>query len=266
MATWLWLEDFGFENIFTTITSLSDPLIAIFANEAVSCFRCLDSAEPPNGFNKISLTTRFMKKDISLNIIYKHRYTAITGIKNFLTTICSRAFSDIIQQILPLSSSLLFDSGYRQPFIIPGFPHRTFGGISVVPDAPKDNLFLFPNGLWKWNAHCTASENDRTMFLTFSRGFPVTQVEVEELFTQKYGENCVVGVYMPEDNVNYLNANAKNADQKQQSLFARLVLDSVVTVDRILEGGKLQKFRINGKHIWARKYNEKRDGRTFLIN
>ncbi|KAF3568263.1 hypothetical protein DY000_02019268 [Brassica cretica] len=94
------------------------------------------------------------------------------------------------------------------------------------------------------------SENDRTMFITFSRGFPVSPAEVKALFTHMFGEKCVVGVYMRED------------CDKQQSLFAKLVLDSVVTVDRILEGEKLQKFRINGKHIWARKYNEKKDGRT----
>ncbi|ESQ41074.1 hypothetical protein EUTSA_v10015649mg [Eutrema salsugineum] len=274
MATWFWLEDFGFENIFSIIMALPDPLIAAFANEAVLCFRCLDSSEPPNGLNRIPLTVRFMKKDISLLMIYKHRYTAIAGIKNFLNTVCSRIFSDILQQVLPPSSSSVsssFVTRLRYPLNIPGFPDQTFGSINVMSDVfgrdyfSDNNLFLFPDGLWRWNASCVATENDRTMFITFSRGFPVSQAEVKALFTERFGENCVVGVYMPE------NASSTNVNSEvmQQSLFAKLVLDSVVTVDRILQGGKLRKFRINGKHIWARKYNEKRDGpngRTCLIN
>lgn len=269
MATWFWLESFGFENIFSTISDLPDQLITPFADEAVSCFRCIESPDPPIVFNQIPLTSSHMQQHISLPMIYKHRYTAIAGIKTFLTTICSRIFSDILTQILPYSPPPCFLPGFHHSLIIPGFPHPTFGHINVMrPDVldgdntfNHNNSFLFPKGVWEWNDHCMESENDRTMFITFSRGFPVSQAEVKELFTNRFGEKCVVGVYMREDSVNPPNAIACNNDQ-QQSLFAKLVLDSVVTVDRVLDGEKLQKFRINGKHIWARKYNEKKDGRT----
>ncbi|KAL1197294.1 hypothetical protein V5N11_019106 [Cardamine amara subsp. amara] len=265
IATWLWLEDLGFENIFSTILALTDPLIASLANEAVSCFQCLDSNEPPNGFNQIPLTTRYTEERISLQIIYKQRYSAIIGIKYFLTTICSRIFSDILQQVLPSSSLSSFDASLRHPLIIPGFPHPTFGSINVMPndidgDNISNNLFSSPHGLWGWNANCIATENDRTLFLTFSRGFPVLHEEVIELFTKKYGENCVLGVYMQHENGKFSKANANNSS-RQQSLYARLVLDSITTVDRILNGKKLEMFEMYGKHIWARKY-EKRDKPT----
>ena len=269
MATWFWLENFGFEDIFATIFPLPDRLIASFANEAVSCFRCIESSDPPNGFDQIPLTSQYLQNHVSLPMIYKHRYTAIAGIKTFLNTICSRIFSDILAQVLPYSSPPYFVPGFHPSLIIPGFPHPSFGKINVMrPDLVdgvntfnNNNSFLFPKGLWEWNDHSMESENDRTMFITFSRGFHVSQAEVKELFTNIFGEKCVVGVYMREDCVSSPNIFACNNDQ-QQSLFAKLVLDSVVTVDRILQGEKLQKFRINGKHIWARKYNEKKDGRT----
>ncbi|WZZ22633.1 hypothetical protein YC2023_124020 [Brassica napus] len=258
MATWFWLENFGFEDIFATIFALPDRLIASLANEAVSCFRCIESSDPPNGFDQIPLTSRYLQKQISLSMIYKYRYTAIAGIKTFLNTICSRIFSDILAQVLPYSSPPYFVPGFHPSLIIPGFPHPTFGNINVMrPD-------LGSGGLWEWNDHSMESENDRTMFITFSRGFPVSQAEVKELFTNIFGEKCVVGVYMREDCVSSPNIFACNNDQ-QQSLFAKLVLDSVVTVDRILEGEKLQKFRINGKHIWARKYNDKKDGLPYRV-
>ncbi|CAA7025726.1 unnamed protein product [Microthlaspi erraticum] len=39
----LFREDFGFENIFSVILAFGDPSIVDFANEAVSCFQCLES-------------------------------------------------------------------------------------------------------------------------------------------------------------------------------------------------------------------------------
>ncbi|KAG7564535.1 hypothetical protein ISN44_As10g012990 [Arabidopsis suecica] len=261
MATWLWLEDFGFENIFSIILTLPDPLIVALANEAVSCFRCLYFNYPPIG--QIPLTAKYMKKNISLQIIYKNRYSAITGIKNFLTTVCSRIFTDILVRVLPSSSMPSFDTRLRQPLRIPGFPHPIFGSINVMPievdrdNFSNNNLFFIPHGLWGWNANCIATENDRALFLTFSHGYPVTHAEIFELFTKEYGENCVEGVYMQHDNKKSPNANA-NRSCKQQSLFARLVLDSVATVDRVLDGEQRKELEIYGKNIWARKY-EKRE-------
>ncbi|EOA19578.1 hypothetical protein CARUB_v10002669mg [Capsella rubella] len=261
MATWFWLEDFFSQNIISTMLAFSDPVIVALANEAVLCFQCLDFAQQPNDFSQIPLTAEVMTKDISLQIIYKHRYSAITGIKNFLTTVCSRVFSDILQQVLPSSSSYSFITKLRHPLIIPGFPHPTFGSINVMPDIDvyNNHLSLCSHGLWGWNANCIATENERTMFITFSRGFPVSQEEVKHFFTKNYGENCVEGVYMNYDKGNSTNANGDNYGQ-QQPLYARLVLDSVATVDRILGGEKIQKFKSNGKHIWARKFNPTKDG------
>ncbi|KAL1202264.1 hypothetical protein V5N11_018215 [Cardamine amara subsp. amara] len=264
MATWLWLEDFGFGNIISTILAFTDPVIVAFANEAVLCFQCLDSSDFPDDINRIPLTEELTTKKISLQIIYKHRFSAITGIKNFLTTICSRIFSDILQRVLPSSSSYSFIPKLRHPLIIPGFPHPTFGSINVMPDVVvgddlfNNNLFPFPYGLWGWNANCIATDKERTLFITFSHGFPVSQAEVKGLFTKNYGDDCVEGIYMEEDKGNTSSTNG-NCNGQKQSLFARLVLDSVATVDRVLEGNKLKKFRTNGKHIWARKFNEKRD-------
>ncbi|EOA24483.1 hypothetical protein CARUB_v10017740mg [Capsella rubella] len=254
IATWLWLEDFGFENIFSIILALPDPLLAALSYEAVSCFRCLDSSDPRNGFYKIPLTKKYLKGNMSLQLIQQNRYSATIGIKNFLNTVCSRIFSDILQRVLPSSSSTSFGTRFRQPLSIPGFPHPIFGSINVMIDEVRG--FFIPHGLWGWNANCIATESDRTLFLTFSRGFPVSHIEVIELFTKEFGEDCVEGVYMQQDNPNAYNANV-NSSRQQQSLYARLLLDSVATVDRILNGTHKKSFLMYGKHIWARKYEKR---------
>lgn len=41
-----------------------------------------------------------------------------------------------------------------------------------------------------------ADVNERTLFITFARGVPMSQEEVKQFFTEQYGENCVQGIDM----------------------------------------------------------------------
>ncbi|CAN1792239.1 hypothetical protein LINPERHAP1_LOCUS19595, partial [Linum perenne] len=81
--------------------------------------------------------------------------------------------------------------------------------------------------------------DDKTLFLTFSRGLPVTKDELVEFFIQKYGEGSVVRVMMHGNSV-YGN---------QQPLFARVSMKSVTLVDEVFGGNKIAKFHTNGKHF-----------------
>ncbi|KAH7524663.1 uncharacterized protein LOC107421197 [Ziziphus jujuba] len=242
MALWLWLEEKGYPNIIMRMIGLPDPIVNALADEAVRCLKCLESTNfriLQNG-GGLPLTARILQTQISLHIFNQHRFTAISGIKIFLNNVCARVFADILEAVLAGSSS---QTGTNQPIVVPGFPHPMFGAVNVMTQ-PMD--YDFPTEeLWGWRAIGEVSEDDRTMFLTFSRGFPVSEAEVRELFTGMFG-NCVESVYMG-------NGTSNN----DQPLYARMVLNSVVTVDRILDGMHISKFRINGKHIWARKYERR---------
>ena len=50
--------------------------------------------------------------------------------------------------------------------------------------------------LWQWKPWEETTEEDGTMFLTFSRGFPVTEDEVAFVFRGIYGDNTVLHIYM----------------------------------------------------------------------
>lgn len=79
------------------------------------------------------------------------------------------------------------------------------------------------------------------MFVTFSKGYPVHEHEVQEFFTMSYGD-CIEMFQMQE------------VEPDEQALFARIVFRSVSTIDAILRGQPRMKYTINGKHIWARKF------------
>lgn len=237
MAVWLWLEEKGYPNILVKMVGLPDAIVNALANEAVLCLNCLESDNPrvsPSG--GIPITARLMGRDISLQMFNQNRFTAISGIKCLLNNVCCQIFTDILQIVLPGTSRV----NPYQPIVVPGFPHPVFGAINIVPTAMGP---VFPMaGLWDWQPTDDVSEEDRTMFLTFSRGFPVLEDEVKELYTGLYGD-CVESVEM-----------AETSPDGDQPLYAKMVLRSVSFVDRILDGRRIAKFRTNGKHIWARKY------------
>ncbi|XP_050211852.1 uncharacterized protein LOC126662008 [Mercurialis annua] len=87
--------------------------------------------------------------------------------------------------------------------------------------------------------------DDRTIFLTFSKGYPISEDEVKDFFTRKYGD-CIEAIHMQEVTV-----------EDHQPLYARLIVRSSTLVHVFLEGQNKAKFSINGKHVWARKYIKK---------
>ncbi|KAK4799823.1 hypothetical protein SAY86_025188 [Trapa natans] len=87
--------------------------------------------------------------------------------------------------------------------------------------------------------------DDRTIFLTFSKGYPISKNEVRDFFTRKFG-NCFEAIYMQEV-----------SSPREQPLYARLVVKPDWTIDVVLNGKSKVKFAINGKHVWGRKYVQK---------
>ncbi|RAL52838.1 hypothetical protein DM860_007606 [Cuscuta australis] len=254
MAFWLWLEDLDFPGVIDKMLALSDSTVNALADEAAACLKRLESSKPNQNprvsdeGNDMPLTSIVMGRAISSKLFCPNKFTAISGIKSFLNKVCAIVFADILEQVLPDGSCW---ASPDSSIPVPGFPHPTFGSIAVVPRS-RDSAI--PNaGLWGWSMATEPPVDDRTMFLTFSRGYPVTEEEVRELFNSYYGD-CVEAVRM-----------VPPAAASEQPLYARLVVRSVGTIDRVLSGGPIAKFRVNGKHVWARKY-ERRDGERITLS
>ncbi|KAF9604708.1 hypothetical protein IFM89_009144 [Coptis chinensis] len=82
---------------------------------------------------------------------------------------------------------------------------------------------------------------DRTMFMTFSRGYPISEEELRTYLMRSYGD--VVEVIHMED-----------SRPNTQALYARVVFRSSATVAAMLNGRERVKFVIKGKHVWTRRY------------
>ncbi|MED6192712.1 hypothetical protein PIB30_012604 [Stylosanthes scabra] len=225
-----------------------------------------------NGYCKgLVLMKKLIQRDISIRIFHERRYTALAGIKSILKNICSKIFFDILHD----NKNILLkrnnnnnnnnNNNYKNGRVVvrtsqkttpnnnsytfPGFLPPSFDDIiDMLTRAPPEeaiaeassNHGLLHEKIWdRKKPSDDVSKEDRTMFLTFSRGYPVTEKEVRELF----GDECVESVNM-----------GGCGNDGRQNLYAVMVLKEVATVDQILKGKKMTKLHINGKHIWTRKF------------
>ncbi|MED6219851.1 hypothetical protein PIB30_039508 [Stylosanthes scabra] len=199
---------------------LTDSMLMSLSKEAIMCLDTLGALQNPivPDDGGLPLTKILIQKHISLDLFIMKRYTAIAGIKSVLNNVCARIFKDILQIICNNNTT----------------------------DRVEDFDVLDPRIWTNKKPSDDVTEQDKTMFLTFSRGFPVSEDEVICLFRRSYGQNSVEEIVM-----------GNNFEANHQPMFATMIVDGVSLVDRILKGRRLIKFRINGKDIWARKYERR---------
>ncbi|KAK1271517.1 hypothetical protein QJS04_geneDACA014143 [Acorus gramineus] len=89
-----------------------------------------------------------------------------------------------------------------------------------------------------------ALADERTLFVTFSRGFPLTEEELREFFTRRYG--AIEKILIQETPMGI------------PPLYAKIMFYSPLVVNRIIRNLNKVKFLIGGKHVWARRYISKK--------
>ncbi|XP_022749969.1 uncharacterized protein LOC111299184 [Durio zibethinus] len=239
IALWLWLERVGFRNVVQKTLSLPYVLLNELADEAVTCLNIInnDQLASSSEGNDNALMQSLIERDLSLQFFYENRLIATQGIARIVNEVCMRALRDIMLHAIERNaaqsladSSQVMSHSLQQPMVNRGLPEIGFGlGDLGLP----------------WTRENEVPPDDRTMFVTFSKGYPVYEWEVMEFFTRAYGD-CIESLHMQEVLPN------------EQSLFARIVFHSASSIEMILNGMGKAKFTINGKHVWARKFVPKR--------
>ncbi|KAK8515458.1 hypothetical protein V6N13_139563 [Hibiscus sabdariffa] len=241
VALWLWLERVGFRHVVKKILTLPLMLINELADEAFVCLNIIhnDQVSTLDLANDIHSMQNLIHGDLCLQFFAKHRLIANRGLARILNEVCMRVLGDIMQIAIERNAAQSLVGHARQqqqqvqvqqPGAQPGL-HQVMG----YGHGPID--MRLP--LTRTNEVVPA--DDRTMFITFSKGYPVYEWEVREFFTRLYGD-CIESLHMQEVMPN------------EQSLFARIVCYSTATIEMILQGSAKVKFNINGKHVWARKF------------
>ncbi|KAI3953725.1 hypothetical protein MKW98_017549 [Papaver atlanticum] len=207
---------------------LKESVLNTAADEAILILDCITSKTPPpktKSKKVIPYTLSLMSnKEISLANLYECKCRVISGITQKVDEVCIKAFYDILQKALEKN---------------PKFRHQPTGVLNFGADKYRSELASLSNVSASSSSTKNASKGEkRTMFVTFSRGFPTSNQELIEYFAGLYG-NCVERVHLQE---------------KKQPLYARVVFLSSSTIKKFLGGQEKVKFTINGKQLCARRY------------
>ncbi|KAG5237687.1 Rho guanine nucleotide exchange factor [Salix suchowensis] len=244
VALWIWLEREARDNLVKRMLALPDTLINSLADEAVLCLNCIEtdrfhfSTKTVN--DEIPLTQQLTKTGFSLRFFHDNRLGILRAITKIINEVCARAFEDIL------------DKSWRErqlqhPGILPGNDPYDLAVQRQIMNteniAAALNRVKISAGDQKEDLKEMQADS-RTIFLTFSKGYPISEDEVRDYFTKKHGV-CIEAIYMQE------------VSAEEQPLYARLVVPSAAILHDVLLGQSKAKFTINGKHVWARKYVRK---------
>ncbi|KAG4164529.1 hypothetical protein ERO13_A13G021400v2 [Gossypium hirsutum] len=232
MALFLWLENYSCTpglNLVYNIQPWSDPLINALADEAVQCLICLNTDEFPfSHFHDDKCTIPLIRKltgnEISLRFFHENRVEIVCRITQLKKMGNQQNLKPNLGFLIGAQRSNEMEDLWK-------------GIHNINIKSLEEN-----NGKKKENKEVEA--DDRTVFLTFSKGYSVSEAEVRDFFTRKFGK-IFEGIEMQE------------VVEGEQPLYAKLVVKYGSDIEMILNGKQKAKFSINGKHVWARKYVRK---------
>ncbi|KAI6676442.1 hypothetical protein NL676_037238 [Syzygium grande] len=270
----------------SVLNALADEAV-----ECLICMQ-RDEFPPSLRTSEMCFTRNLTNREIGLGFFHKHRVVILQGMNKVINEVCVLAFFDIMQKIAQnkarTSNSNAKSSNFANPseqgygdqsvYLIPPAPYQ---GMGVgPPNVPSSFIPLFKNGGFLdllfsenyeqeakiWDEDCFLVEpsdsaiqddievppDERTIFLTFSKGYPIPESEVRDYFTRRFG-NFIEELHMQE------------VLPEEQALYARLVVHPASVIDSILGSKSKAKFTINGKHVWARRYVRKNVKQPLLI-
>ncbi|MED6128889.1 hypothetical protein PIB30_102477, partial [Stylosanthes scabra] len=208
----MWLErkckDF---KIVTNLLTWPDNLLNDLADEAKLALRCVESPQYLFTHDKfLPLIHNDTRGTISLLYLYENRMEVIPGVTKLLNDVSLRCFTDIIQHVQyeNARNAMISNAAYMQQplplsqmmYYAPSAaaatnpsPHWVAGSSSSSLIGTSQDEFNeeFKEIVMKMQLRSTAVANemrevpptdDRTIFMTFSKGYPISEAEIRDFF------------------------------------------------------------------------------------
>lgn len=202
----------------SVLNALADEAV-----ECLICMQ-RDEFPPSSRTSEMCFARNLTNREIGLGFFHKHRVVILQGMNKVINEVCVLAFFDIMQKIAQnkarTSNANAKSSNFANPseqgygdqsvYLIPPAPYQ---GMGVgPPNVPSSFIPLFKNGGFLdllfsenyeqeakiWDEDCFLVEpsdsaiqdnievppDERTIFLTFSKGYPIPESEVRDYFTR----------------------------------------------------------------------------------
>ncbi|CAL9782109.1 unnamed protein product [Musa acuminata subsp. burmannicoides] len=235
VALFMWLELIGVDVIVYIRSNPDHYILLRLAAEAESILDCVRRDTPPSdGADSslaIPLTASLVNEPLNLRFFNCHRDVAVRGITQILDGVGTLIFDDYLHALLAEyeaeAQAAEADARGRAKAVLPMLPREL-----ARPHLPRVS---------------PTPEDSRSMFITFSKGFPLKREDIVGYFTEKWGD-CVEKVMME-----------KTTTSAAMPTYGRIVFTSESFIGLVLNGKQLVKFTIKGRQLWARKYEQRKN-------
>ncbi|KAK9081775.1 hypothetical protein Syun_031221 [Stephania yunnanensis] len=196
LALFLWFNNIGFPDVVVKLRSLPDAVVDVVGEEATIILRYLEtgtlppSAQPNSLENLIPTIRGLMDSRLTFQFLQEQRIRVLKGVSQFMEDVCSRAFVDIVQRLAVIREREAASTSVgNQPFVMPtNFGVRPPVVPPMAPAVPPRYVVVQDPMVPQMGAapmnESLAAQQERTMFMTFSRGYPVSEAEVRDYFTR----------------------------------------------------------------------------------
>ena len=202
VSFWLWLEAEGYEDIVKRLCCHDDELLAHACAEAKVALASLNSDSLQSGsLGVIPITARLSGCRSSLFNISKNKDSVSKDISGLCNGVCSVIFKDILEEKgLKADNNNTCDESHdikttgqvvRKWFRPMGQGMNQQGGAAGLPGLSPINGPLLTRARSKLNPFAKewnpwqerAPEEDRSLFITFSNGYPLSNFQLWQFFT-----------------------------------------------------------------------------------
>ncbi|KAI3871926.1 hypothetical protein MKX03_012580 [Papaver bracteatum] len=286
IALWISLEGMGFPNLIQKLLRIHDMVVDMILDEAILCFRWLQSVTPPAPVISVSdmpLTEELMGgKPLNLLLVYTNRMNVLAKVNHRVFESFAIAFDDIIQEVSGMSFTQLNLQPLMQdqhdchvyPYHYPQQEAPAVGGPSVYHSVfqckPLYGLTRsdgVPIGMYPvFKPSALMFSGGSTSSLPVNLPSDTLLDEKEHLsdikrgiFFTFYRENPVQQWELEE----FLKRSfgdgciqkikMQQVPNDEQPLWASVVFHSETPVLEIMKGRETAPMTINGKKVWAGK-------------
>lgn len=204
MALWMWLEHNGkeFNLVYKTLMTLPNTLLNAMAEESVLVLVCIQSDEFPRPNldinTDIPILQAISKSGVTLKFFHDNRTGIMQGVSALFKDVCLKAFQDLLIPPHPYNPTMGASSSAAPQFGNPAVNssatlQNLSGGLFHPYDLAVQREVLnkeMEEVLSRLTLDDIEGEDqevephERTIFLTFSKGYPISENEIREFITR----------------------------------------------------------------------------------
>ncbi|XP_026410585.1 uncharacterized protein LOC113305800 [Papaver somniferum] len=229
---WILLEEQGFYYVIRNILGSDNSTVEAVFTESAICFSFMaftwGSQQMNNGDEPF--LAQVIDKPPKRKFFYIYREFLLRRLDIIMNHVISAIFDEIVTE--ELENSMVHCQKCNQG----GFPISA--QLAPCPYLWPFNPLANPHGTGE---QCASSKNKRSMFCTFSKGYPLKRMEIIDFFNSVWGpvvENVVL----------------EHSPRGGNPEFCRIIFKHVSVISSILNGETKAKFIVNGKDLWVLLY------------